>query len=52
MKKNLAALELSYVVKELDVLIDAKLDKIYHPDKKTLLLQFHITGYGKKIFCS
>jgi len=49
MKKNLAALELSYVVKELDVLIDAKLDKIYHPDKKTLLLQFHITGYGKKI---
>jgi len=49
MKKNLAALELSYVVKELDVLIDAKLDKIYHPDKKTLLLQFHITGQGKKI---
>jgi len=49
MKKNLAALELSYVVKELDALIDAKLDKIYHPDKKTLLLQFHITGKGKKI---
>ena len=49
MKKNLAALELSYVVKELDILIDAKLDKIYHPDKKTLLLQFHITGKGKKI---
>jgi len=49
MKKNLAALELSYVVKELDVLIDAKLDKIYHPNKKTLLLQFHITGQGKKI---
>ena len=49
MKKNLAALELSYIVKELDVLIDAKLDKIYNPDKKTLLLQFHITGQGKKI---
>ena len=49
MKKNLAALELSYIVKELDALIDAKLDKIYHPDKKMLLLQFHITGQGKKI---
>ena len=49
MKKNLAALELSYVIKELDALIDAKLDKIYHPDKKMLLLQFHITGQGKKI---
>ncbi|OIO61907.1 hypothetical protein AUJ83_03955 [Candidatus Woesearchaeota archaeon CG1_02_33_12] len=49
MKKNLAALELSYVIKELDALIDSKLDKIYHPDKKMLLLQFHITGQGKKI---
>jgi len=49
MKKKLAALELSYIVKELDVLIDAKLDKIYHPDKKMLLLQFHITGQIKII---
>jgi len=49
MKKNLAALELSYVVKELGVLIDAKLDKIYHPCKQVILLQFHITSIGKKI---
>ncbi|MBU4283530.1 MAG: NFACT family protein [Nanoarchaeota archaeon] len=49
MKKNITALELSYVLKELKVLLDSKLDKIYHPDKKTLLLQFHITSKGKKI---
>lgn len=49
MKKNISALELSYVLKELKVLLDSKLDRIYHPDKKILLLQFHITGIGKKI---
>jgi len=49
MKKNITALELSYVLKELRVLLDAKLDKIYHPNKKMLLLQFHITGTGRKI---
>jgi len=49
MKRNLAALELSYVLKELKVLLDSKLDRIYHSNKKMLLLQFHITSIGKKI---
>ncbi|MDD5087000.1 MAG: NFACT family protein [Candidatus Nanoarchaeia archaeon] len=49
MKKNLASIEISYIVKELNELIDSKLDKIYHIGKNVFLFQFHITGKGKKI---
>ncbi len=49
MKKNLASIELSYIIKELDELIGSKLDKIYHIEKNVFLLQFHVTGKGKKI---
>ena len=49
MKKNLSSLEISYMLKELSFLVDQKIDKIYHPDKKELLLQFHVTGKGKHI---
>jgi predicted ribosome quality control (RQC) complex YloA/Tae2 family protein len=48
MKKNLASVELSYILKELDELIDSKLDKIYHIGKNVFLFQFYITGKGKK----
>lgn len=49
MKKNLSSLEIHYMLKELALLVGQKIDKIYHPDKKELLLQFHVTGKGKHI---
>jgi len=49
MKKDLSSLDIHYLLKELTVLIDQKIDKIYHPEKKELLLQFHIIGQGKRI---
>lgn len=48
MKTQLASLDLHYLIKELQFLINSKLDKIYHPSKKELLLQFHVPGIGKK----
>lgn len=49
MKKNMAALELHYLIKELDLLIDSKVDRIYHPKKKELVINFYISGKGKKM---
>jgi len=49
MKKDLSSLEIHFMLKELKLLIDQKIDKIYHPNKKELLLQFHVTGKGKHI---
>ena len=49
MKKDLSSLEIHFILKELKLLVDQKIDQIYHPDKKELLLQFHVTGKGKHI---
>ncbi|MBW2984868.1 NFACT family protein [Candidatus Woesearchaeota archaeon] len=49
MKTQLASLEIHYLVKELKLLIDAKIDQIYQPSKEELLLQFHVPSKGKKI---
>ncbi|MBW2981139.1 NFACT family protein [Candidatus Woesearchaeota archaeon] len=49
MKTQLTSVEIHYLVKELDILIDGKIDKIYQPSKEMLLLQFHLPGKGKKI---
>ena len=49
MKSNLASLELNYSIKELQFLIDSKIDNIYQPDKKELILQFYVPNKGKKI---
>jgi len=48
-KQNLAALELHYVIKELQFLIDSRLDKLYNPTKKELILIFHVPSKGKHI---
>src|SRR3989338_1963327 len=48
MKTQLSSIDLHYLIKELQVLIDGRIDKIYHPDKKVLLLRFHIPNIGKK----
>ncbi|MBW2999833.1 NFACT family protein [Candidatus Woesearchaeota archaeon] len=49
MKKELTSIELSYVVKELQFLVGGKIDKIYQPEKKELVLRFHVTSKGKQI---
>ncbi|MFC1727895.1 NFACT family protein [Nanoarchaeota archaeon] len=49
MRNELSALELNNLVKEFQILKDAKIDQIYQSDKKDLSLQFYISGKGKKI---
>jgi predicted ribosome quality control (RQC) complex YloA/Tae2 family protein len=49
MKTSTAALELAYIVKELQVLISSKVDKIYHPSEKEILFQLHMPNQGKII---
>lgn len=47
MKTQFSALDLAGMVKELQFLIGAKVDNIYHKEKE-LLLQLHIPNQGKK----
>lgn len=47
--KELNALELHYLLKELNLLVGGKIDQIYQPEKKELLLSFHIPSVGKKL---
>ena len=49
MKTQLSSLELHYLVKELQYLVNGRIDQIYQPSKKELILQFHIPQVGKKI---
>ncbi len=49
MKTHLASLEMHFLIKELQFLADSKIDKIYNPSKKEILLQLYISGIGKKI---
>jgi len=49
MKKELSALEIKYLIKEFQVLINSKVDSIIHPEKNELLIQFFIPSKGKKI---
>jgi len=49
MKKSLTSLELHYVIGELQFLIGAKVDKIYHPDKDKLFIQFYVPSKGKSL---
>ena len=49
MKKQISSLELSYIVKELQVLVNSRIDKIYHSSDKEFYLQFYIPSKGKKI---
>ncbi len=47
-KTQLASLEIHYLIKELQFLIGSKIDKIYNPSKKELLIQLHAPGKGKQ----
>jgi len=44
----LSALDLHYLVKELQLLVGAKVQKIYQPRKKEFIFQFHIPSIGSK----
>ncbi|MAF99335.1 MAG: hypothetical protein CMH61_01875 [Nanoarchaeota archaeon] len=47
MKKSITSLELHAIVNELSFLKKGRLDQIYHPAKKELVLRFHVSGKGK-----
>ena len=47
-KNQLSALDLHYLIKELKFLINSRLDKIYHPSKKELILQLFVSVKGKQ----
>lgn len=49
MKNQLTALDIHYLIKEFKELANSKVDKIYHPARKELLIQLYITNKGKKI---
>ena len=40
-KTQLASLEIHYLIKELQILIDSKIEKIYTPSKNELILNLH-----------
>jgi predicted ribosome quality control (RQC) complex YloA/Tae2 family protein len=47
MKTSLAGIELKQVVKELKFIEGGRIDKVYHPEKKELILQIHVPNIGK-----
>jgi len=51
MKSEITSLELHYLVKELQALVGARIDKIYEQteDKREFLFVFHKTGSGKSM---
>lgn len=49
MKTELSALELHYLAEEFGVLINGRIDQIYHPDSNEVILQFHVPSLGRKI---
>jgi len=45
--KTLSALDIHYLIKELQFLVNAKITKIYFPRKKEIILQLFVSGKGK-----
>ncbi len=48
MKKQMSALELGYMVKELQSLLGGKVVKVFQPDKEKIQVQLHIANEGKR----
>ena len=48
MKKQLSSLDIHYIIKELQMLINSRVDKIYHSSNQGLIMQFYIKNAGKK----
>ena len=49
MKKQLSSLDLHHLLKELEVLKDSRIDKIYQPEKNSLIFSLYKTNIGKKL---
>lgn len=49
MIKQLSSLDLHFLLKELYVLKESRIDKIYQPTKNTIIFSFYKTNVGKKL---
>lgn len=49
MKKQLSSIDLHYLIRELQVLKDSRIDKIYQPEKELLVFSLYKTNSGKKL---
>lgn len=49
MKKQLSSLDLHFLLKELDTLKDARIDKIHQPEKELIVFSLYKTNIGKKL---
>lgn len=49
MKKQLSSIDLHFLLKELEVLKDSRIDKIYQPEKEIIVFSLHKTNVGKKL---
>ena len=49
MKKQLSSIDLHFILKELEILKDSRVDKIYQPEKSFLVFSFYKTNAGKKL---
>ena len=49
MKKQPSSIDLHYLVKELEILKNSRIDKIYQPEKDLIILSLYKTNVGKKL---
>src|SRR3989338_3120166 len=49
MKKQLSSLDLYFLLKELEILKDSRIGKIYQPEKNVLVFSLYKTNVGKKL---
>ncbi|MBR9698986.1 hypothetical protein GOV09_00830 [Candidatus Woesearchaeota archaeon] len=47
--KSISSVDLHYLLKEMNFLVGGRVDKIYHPHKEELLIQFHVPSKGKQL---
>ncbi len=46
--KQISSLELGYLINELSLLVNSRIDKVYQAGKEELLIQFYVHSKGKK----
>ena len=49
MRKQLSSMDLHFLLEELGILKDSKVDKIYHPENNLLIFSLYKTNAGKKL---
>jgi len=48
MKKQLSSIDMHFLISELEIIKDSRIDKIYHPEKNILIFSLHKSNVGKK----